>query len=83
MLSVGFTIDVKEHSQQNYSSGGFLVTYIPFNASLEVLSVNSSVLLSDLDSASRFSLNPLCMLMFIDEIGNVKFVTNTIRYRTH
>lgn len=78
---LGFTIDITEHEQHNYSSYDLLVTYIPFNASLEVLSVNSSVVLSNLDSVSRFSFsnNPMCMLMFIDKMGNVKFMTNTIR----
>ena len=70
----GITLDVQEYDQQDSMIEDLWITYIPFNASLGIFSINST---ADLDSDSNNEAT--CMLMFVNKAGAVHLTTNTIR----
>ena len=82
LVHVDFIVDIGTLEQIHYTSEDLFITHIPFNESLEVFGVSSSVTLNEPSFSRSFSISnePMCALLFIDETGSVILTTNDVRY---
>ena len=77
-FSIGLSINITKLKQHYRVIENFQITYLPFNKSIEIYSVYSTLILNLNESIGDSSM-PFCTLLFVNETGTVNLATNTIR----